>query len=123
MALPLPPQRDIVRVIRVIGAITMRFGKVNPFSATGRDRISVVRDAEDVVVLAWETGMLLVGISRCVIRTAPRGAPAPCRSRPHRGRHERLGFPSPFKFAQKPYAEQAKAEQANPKPRHTTLTC
>lgn len=43
--------------MRVIGAITMRFGTVRPFSATGRDRISAARGIEvDVTV----TEVLLV---------------------------------------------------------------
>lgn len=37
--------------MRVIGAITMRFGTVRPFSATGRDRISVAREAGDAVTV------------------------------------------------------------------------
>ncbi|GAA5004157.1 hypothetical protein GCM10025734_42190 [Kitasatospora paranensis] len=37
--------------MRVIGAIAMRLGTVRPFSATGRERISAAREAEDAVTV------------------------------------------------------------------------
>src|SRR5690349_11048686 len=60
----MPPGENI----RVIGAITIRFGTVRPLSAIGRDRIRAAREA-GVVTVTWRL-LVRAGVDQMVCARA-----------------------------------------------------